>query len=184
MIQVILEVAIPSIVTIIGFWINFEMIQKEKKLDAYNYKNEEQIKELINIPRKILLYIENYMLLIENESIDKKEFDKVKDSIFDTILCYGSDDAVKILVYYEKILYQGIDDGSVISSVQIIAPLVLLLMQVKYDITNIKTSPRVWYVKFSSQKMQEDGFYEKSVNEINNIVEYLKLSDFLKIDNA
>ena len=88
---------------------------------------------------------------------------------------------MKILVYFQKRLYQGIDDQFSVNSVQIIAPLVLLLMQVKYDITDVKTSPKVWYVNFTSEKMLETGFYKKSVKEVNRIVDTIGLDDFLKI---
>lgn len=40
----IIEIAIPSLVTIIGFWINYRLLKREKTLEAYNYKGEERIK--------------------------------------------------------------------------------------------------------------------------------------------
>lgn len=179
----IIEIAIPSLVTIIGFWINYRLLKREKTLEAYNYKGEERIKIMIDIPQKILQYIEYYMLLTAGKNIDRKEFEDVKQRIFNTVLCYGSEDAVKILVYFENLFFCGVDDGSPTAPIQIIAPLVLLLMQIKYDITSIKTSPKVWYVKFSSQTMMETGFYEKSIEEINKIVDNLGLNNFLKMSN-
>ena len=175
------SIIIPSLVTIIGFFINYRLIKKEKLMDTYVQKNKEQLKKLIEIPKEILLYINCYMLLLENREIDKERFEKAKESILDSILCYGSEEAVKILVYFQKRLYQGIDDQFSVNSVQIIAPLVLLLMQVKYDITDVKTSPKVWYVNFTSEKMLETGFYKKSVKEVNRIVDTIGLDDLLKI---
>ena len=177
----IIIVAIPSLVTIIGFFVSYKLLKKEKRLDTYIYKNKEQLKKLINLPSKILFYIECYMLLIGKQNIDEKKFKEAKKCIFCDVLCYGSEDAVKILVYFEKLLAEGVDDESPISSVQIIAPLVLLLVQIKYDITNIKTSPKVWYVSYTSQGMLETEFYENSVKEINRIVDIMGLSVFLKI---
>lgn len=174
------SVIIPSLVTIIGFSVNYRILKKEKMLDTYVYKNKEQLKKLINIPEEILLYINYYMLLCGNRKIDKEEFRRTKKHISNNVLCYGSEDAVKIWVYFEKHIYQGIDDNVCVSIAQVIAPLVLLLMQIKYDITNVKTSPKVWYVSFSSDKMMETGFYEKSIEEINIIVDTLGLNDFLK----
>lgn len=113
------------------------------------------------------------------KNIDKKRFNEAKKRIFNDILCYGSEDSVKILMYFKKLLASGIDDNRSISTVQIIAPLVLMFMQVRYDATNIKLSSKEWYVEYTSQKMLDTGFYEKSVSEINRIVD---LSDFLRVD--
>lgn len=175
------SVIIPSLVTIIGFFVSYKKLKKEKMMDTYVYKNKEQLKKLINIPGEILSLINYCESLYGNEKIDNKKFKRVKEHISNNVLCYGSEDAVKIWVYFEKHIYQGIDDNVCVSTAQVIAPLVLLLMQIKYDITNVKTSPKVWYVSFSSDKMMETGFYEKSIEEINIIVDTLGLNDFLKI---
>lgn len=175
------SIVIPSLVTIIGFFINYKLLTKEKNLDIYKYKNEEQIKRLIDIPTDILFYIDCYMKLLAKCDIDRERFGEVKEHIFNHVLCYGSEDAVKILLYFKHLLIQGIDDEVSVNTSQLIAPLVLLLMQIKYDITNVKTSPKVWYVDFMSQKLLETNLYEKSVKEINEIVDLLDLKDFLKI---
>lgn len=82
-------------------------------------------------------------------------------------------------------IYTGIDDNIPVNSARYIATLVLLVMQIKYDITDIKTSPKVWYIKYTTQAMQQYHFYEQSVEEINRIVDLLGLPNFLKIiDNS
>lgn len=178
------SIIIPSLVTIVGFIINYRLLKKEKMMDTYVHKNKEQLKKLIDVPEEILSYINSCMLLLANNKLDKKSFEEIKETIFNKVICYGSEDAVKILVYIERILYQGIDDEICVSNVQIIAPLVLLMMQIKYDITGVKTSPKVWYANFTSQKMLKTGFYEKSIEEINRIVDTMSLDNYLKITDS
>lgn len=175
------SVIIPSLVTIIGFFVSCKKLKKEKMMDTYVYKNKEQLKKLINIPEEIFSLINYCEALCGNKKIDNEEFERVKEHISKNVLCYGSADTVKIWVYFKRHILQAIDDNVPISTVQVIAPLVLLLMQSKYDITNVKISPKVWYVSFSSDKMMETGFYEKSIEEINIIVDTLRLNDFLKV---
>lgn len=172
---------IPSLVTVIGFFVNYRILKKEKMMDTYVYKNKEQLKKLISIPEELFSLINYCEALCGNEKIDNEEFERVKEHISKNVLCYGSEDAVKIWVYFEDCICRAIDDNVCISTAQVIAPLVLLLMQIKYDIINVKTSPKAWYVNFSSDKMMGMGFYEKSIEEINKIVDTLELNDFLKI---
>lgn len=153
--------------------------QKEVLNDYYI---RDRTKVLLDVSQEILIYINGYEQLMAGKNIDKKRFNEAKKRIFNDILCYGSEDSVKILMYFKKLLASGIDDNRSISTVQIIAPLVLMFMQVRYDATNIKLSPKEWYVEYTSQKMLDTGFYEKSFSEINRIVDLIDLSDFLRVD--
>lgn len=153
--------------------------QKEVLNDYYI---RDRTKVLLDVSQEILIYIYGYEQLMAGKNIDKKRFNEAKKRIFNDILCYGSEDSVKILMYFKKLLASGIDDNRSISTVQIIAPLVLMFMQVRYDATNIKLSPKEWYVEYTSQKMLDTGFYEKSFSEINRIVDLIDLSDFLRVD--
>lgn len=177
----ILAIVIPSCVTIIGFFVNYKLLTREKNLDIYKYKNEEQIKKMIDVPMDIIFFMNCLYKMLAKSNIDPKKFREAKEHIYNSVLCYGSEDAVKILRYFQYLLTQGIEDEVGVNASKVIAPLALLLMQIKYDITDIKTSPKVWYVEFMSQKSLEENFYESSVKEINGIVDQLNLKDFLKI---
>lgn len=177
----VLAIIIPSFVTIVGFFINYKLLTKEKNLDVYMHKNKEQIQKLIDVPMDILFYASCLEKKVAGGDIDEKKFEEVKISVFDRVLCYGSEDAVKILSYFKYRLNLGIDDGVNLEVSQLIVPLILLLMQIKYDITNIKTSPKAWYIEYTSNKLLETNFYEDSIKEINKIVDSLQLKDFLRV---
>ena len=177
------SIIIPSVITVIGFVVNYMLTIKGKKLDVNRHKSEEQIKKLIDIPTELLTYIDCSMKIVAECEVDQNKFRKAKKHIYDTILCYGSEDAVKILSHFEHITYQKVDDRITVENHEYFAPLIILTMQIKYDITNIATSPQAWYVKFMSQKLLETGFYDKCLEETNRLVDLLELKSFLKITN-
>lgn len=181
----IISTIITFLTTIIGFIISYILIVKQKDLAVQQQKNEWQIEKLAEIAADILDMIKDYELLIAKVDIDARMLGERKKKVNDTIICYGTENVVKIWSYYNHLIYQGLDDKVGVGSVQIIAPLVLLIMQIKYDATDIKTSPKVWYVGFTSQEMLKTEFYNKSIVEINRIVDLLDLPSFFKsTDNS
>lgn len=161
-------------------WIYYQLYTdcKTERFGCTTAKNEWQIEKLAEIAADILDMIKDYELLIAKVDIDARMLGERKKKVNDTIICYGTENVVKIWSYYNHLIYQGLDDKVGVGSVQIIAPLVLLIMQIKYDATDIKTSPKVWYVGFTSQEMLKTEFYNKSIVEINRIVDLLDLPSF------
>lgn len=176
----IVEMLITSTITIIGFAVTIGVVVFEKKEDTKKSKIDRQLEDLYGTQLKILDFVDE---LARSFAYQKKssEYDRLKKEIYGVVICSGSEDAIKILLYIQELEGSCNDDGMSLSLAGLIAPYILLAMQIKYDTTGVKTSPEIWYSgKYNTKKMLEIGnFYTEAVNVSNRIVETLKLRDFL-----
>ena len=179
-----MSIIIPSVVTVIGFFISNRINKREFSQHIQEIKTEKQLANMYELPKDVFTFIDMIGMLYVPPHIAPDGFDELKDKIYTTVICSGSEDAVKIMVHIRETLSAGIDDGIDIPASRLIAGYVLLAMQIKYDVTGIENSPLTWYSgRFTSQKMLEAGpFFEASIIDINNIVDQLKLKSFLRID--
>lgn len=178
-----LSIIIPSFITIVGFIITSMNNKKELSRNIQEFKTEQQINDFRGLQRNVIICLDLLCKHIAKLDIDVPEFINLRESIHTEVICFGSEDAVKIVSYIQSILYTCKDDKKIISHDFLIAAYVLLIMQIKYDTTGIKTSPREWYVgTYTTEKMLETGFFERSIDAINEIVEELNLNKFLKIN--
>lgn len=171
---------ITPVITIIGFVISYRMITKQKELAVQQQKNEWQREKLASIYEDILDMIEEIQLTVANLNIDTKKYHEREKRINNTIICYGTKNVVKIWNHYKFITYRCQDDKIELDVMQVMASLVLLVMQIKYDITDIKTPAKVLYVGFTTEKLKKTGFYSGSMEEVSKIVKLLHLPSFLK----
>lgn len=181
----ILTILLPSLVTVIGFIVTSILNRKNFIQSIQKYKTEQQISDFRGLQRKVITCLDFLLQHIAQIEQARTNFIDLSDTIHTEVLCFGSEDAVKIVSYIQKTIYKIIDDEEDNLKDFLIAGYVLLIMQIKYDTTGLKTSPKEWYMgKFTSKKMMAFGFYERSVNAINNIVDDLKLNDFLKVKST
>lgn len=177
-----LSIFIPSLITILGFIITSINNKKEFNQSIQKYKTEHQISDLYGLQKDAIECSYALCRLISSPEGDYTEIKRLQNKINLTVICFGSDDAVKIMLYIKRMVFSGVDDGASVSNRVLIAAYVLLAMQLKYDTTGIKTSPEVWYIgMFTSNKMLSSGFYEDSVIAVNQIVDEIGLNHFLKI---
>lgn len=177
-----LSIFIPSLITILGFIIATFNNKKNLDQSIQKYKTELQISDLYGLQKDAIECSYAICRLISSTGGDYNELKRLQNKINLTVICFGSDDAVKIVLYIKNLIFTGVDDGIGVSNRDLIAAYVLLAMQLKYDTTGIKTSPEVWYSgMFTSNKMLSSGFYDDSIIAINQIVDELDLNDFLKI---
>ena len=179
-----LTIIIPSLVTLLGFFITFIINQKEHVHNLQKVKSEKQLSDLYGVQKDVFRFIDMLCYSIAYPENKPEGFDELQEKINSLIICSGSEDAVKLIVYVRNLIFSSRDDEINLSSRYLIAAYVLLAMQIKYDTTGIKTSPEVWYVgKFTTQKMLKQGnFYDESKKAINKIVDDLKLNSFMRID--
>lgn len=179
-----LTIIIPSLVTLLGFIVSFRLKKREYIQNIQKYKLEKQLSDLYGIQKDVLNYVDMLCYLFAFPDKKPEGFDELQNKINTIVICAGSEDAVKLIVYIRNLIFSGKDDHIELSNRELIAAYVLLAMQIKFDTTGIKTSPNTWYIgKYTTQKMIElSDFYNESINAVNNIVEELQLSDFFKIE--
>lgn len=180
-----LTIIIPSAITIVGFIISNIINKRDNVNRLQEHKIEKQLSDLYGIQKDVLELIEE--LCIMNAYPDKriKGFKERKKKIESIVFCAGSTDAVKLIAYIHDLVQTGIDDNIEVPFRDLIASFLLLAMQIKYDTTGIKTTPKYWYIGYyTTQKMLGMGdFYHDSIISVNRIVEELELDEFLMINN-
>lgn len=179
-----LLIIIPTSTTIISFIINFILNKKTYTLSILKSKSDKQLSDIYGIQRDIFNYIDMLCIFLVNPNIKDDNFTQLQKKIHDSIICAGSENAVKLIVFIRQLINSAIDDKSEVSTSDLIAAYVLLAMQVKFDTTGVKTSPNAWYIgRYTTQKMLSVGtFYADAVQSTNNIVNHLKLDSFLHIN--
>ena len=178
----ILAIIIPSLVTILGFVVSYTINKKEHYQSIQIIKTEKQVEDLYSILRDVFKLIDMLELMIAYPQEKLKGFDELKEKINTTVICTGSNDAVKIMVHIREMSNTGIDDGIHTENACLIAGYVLLAMQIKYDVTGVESSPDSWYKgRYTTQKIRQSGFYDRSVLFINSMVDQLELKPFLRI---
>ncbi|MCH5279255.1 MAG: hypothetical protein J1E60_05630 [Christensenellaceae bacterium] len=179
-----LAILVPSVVTILSFGATFIDNRRKHKDNILRLKTEKQLSDLYGLQKDAIDVAEELLLLtIDPDKCNAEKLQQLKDKIDTAVVCFGSDYAVRLVLYLKELTASSIYDGVVIYSQDLIAANVILAMQLKYETTGIKTSPKSWYVgRFTSQAMLETGVYQKSVEAINRIVDELELDDFLKVE--
>lgn len=176
-------IMIPSLVTIIGFMVTSRLNKRDHSQSTKEIKLERQLSDLYGLQQEILQYVDMLSSVFAESPDQPNDFKELQYRIKNKVFCAGSEDAVKLIAYAQHKIYSGIDDGVEIKKCELIAVYVLLSMQIKYDTTGIKTSPKAWYIgKYTTLKMLQSGFYNESVETINNIVDDLGLNSFLRVD--
>lgn len=179
-----LTIFIPCIVTSVGFIISIIINKQTYSQNIQKLKSEQQLTKLYGIQKDVLDYIDMFCTLVAHPDINIDGMDNLQNKIRLTVICYGSENAVRLIEYIESMIFTCKDDNIKFSKSKYIAAHILLAMQIKYDTTGIKTSPNVWYIgKYTTQRMLKDySFYNDSILTINDIVDELELANFLKIE--
>lgn len=177
-----LQMFIQSTVTLVGFYLVYRFNLKQTE---YKNKTEYKLRQCNELLEKIISVIDAFNKKIAQASDEDSNFNlhETMNEVRFLVTCFGSLNALKIMKYIDQLIYMGIDDEEEIPSDRINAAFVVLLMQIRYDITGIKSSPALWYVgEFTSKIMMKNSNYiEDSFNYINQIVLELKLPSFLKV---
>lgn len=175
----------------IGFWVsvvgNVVAIILNKMEFTYSIqkmKSEQQLSTLYGMQRDLLHLVDDICHDMDGKL--SKDYGKIWHEKYEMILCYGTKDAMKIAEYIQNSILEGIDDGISCPLSRLLGAILLLSMQIKYDTTGVKSSPKSWYIgRYTTQKVLKVGnFYDQSREDINGIVDELKLKRFLKIDST
>jgi len=168
----ILAVFIPSVVTIIGFIVTYFLNQRNLKEEINKQKSNIYLAKIADMPFEIITLID-YIL-------DKKDFDiipKIKE-IMSSVFAYGSKEAILIMANMQELAYSVASDSNKTDRYRQVAYYILLVCQIKYDLTGIKINPEYWY----RIRIKDYIAMKPQLHVINNdIVENLNLEAFLRI---
>lgn len=174
-IAIILSACITALVTIVGFVVTYFLNKRNFKEEVKKQKVNVNLEKMEDLPYKIQTILETML-----EKKNDKELLGIFKELMISIFAYGSKDAIALVSKMQEINYafQQKDDGNGSEKSEIIAYYILLLCQIKYDLTGIEINPQYWYrmrlTDYSKMKPVLD-------NATNRIVKELDLSSFLQI---
>lgn len=131
--------------------------------------------------------IYSFLSMLERECAypdeDTPGFSELYNKIDSIIMSYGSVDSIKILTEIRNRVNLALSNKLDLPTSDLIALFVLLATQIKYDVTNVKTSPDLWYIArdYKSVEMNFNNFYTDSVDFINKTIGRLQLKNIPKI---
>ena len=94
------------------------------------------------------------------------------------VFAYGSQEAIVLIANMQELNYSLANNPDSTYENKVIAYYILLLCQVKYDLTGIEINPEFWYLMRMKDYATTKHSFAKNSNEI---VKKLGLSDFLII---
>ena len=165
-IKIILPSGITAIVTILGFIISYRLNSRRVKEEILKYKASKTLDKLEDMPRRILSLIDsirrsqNSVIALQEEYLD----------ILNQVFCYGSHDAVRIASTMQQYIY-SLHEGK--NNNRVVAYYVLLICQIRYDLSGEIISPNEWY-RMRMSEYENDSLRLKEMN--NDIVKQLQLN--------
>lgn len=168
----ILTIVVPALVTIIGLFVNYFFINRNIKNEIKKKKADISLEYLSELPINSLELVN--IIFFEKDPVKVKE---AKEKLENAILAYGSEDAIKILTELKK--HNCYKDG--IGKYKTMICIAILNCQLKFDLTGIQVNPELWCrvkIPFIQMNLEEK---ERLKNEINEVVDKLNLSEFLRM---
>lgn len=175
-------------VTVAGFYITYKLMKKEYSLAIINEKNilaANELKEALNHAYDLLISYMEYTVRKDEASL--KRFHKMREKIQLLVVRHGSNNTMKIWSYFSYNLMP--EDGSDFmihenSNYYIIAVLLLLIVQLKYDIYGLKISTKyIFLTLFGNDILKGNEELFRNVMDYNNeLIEKLGL-DHCYIEN-
>lgn len=95
-ISALISTIVPSLITIIGFIVTYNMNVKNYKEELHNSKTTLNIEKL----QSIILDVSNLMNNLNNINVENYK------TLVSNILSYGSIDSIKILTYWQTSIYE------------------------------------------------------------------------------
>ena len=178
-IRTILSVTIPALVAIIGFIVTYVLNKRNFHEELRKQKTNIQLEKFADVPYDILMLFTAIVDGMKNEKVIVKNFNSLMVKIF----VYGSKEAISIAADMQEFNFTNAasltkQEPPVDYLAKLMAYYILLLCQIKYDLTETMINPEYWYrIKFKDYSTTKEQ-YSKSVNEI---VGKLNLQPFLRI---
>ena len=171
-ISALISTIVPSLITIIGFIVTYNMNVKNYKEELHNSKTTLNIEKL----QSIILDVSNLMNNLNNINVENYK------TLVSNILSYGSIDSIKILTYWQTSIYvfnkeEKTEQLKKEQTIFLLSIYSLLITQIKYDLTG-EIIPPLSYAKI---KLTD---FDNLANELyiknNEIVDNLELNQNFK----
>lgn len=169
---VILSASITAFVTILGFVVTYFLNKRNFREEVIKQKVNIHLDKIAELPYKIQELID---LIVENKNDEL--FSKFKE-LMTTILAYGSKDAIILVTNMQELSFTMSEKPNILDYDKVIVCYILLLCQVKYDLTGIEINPEFWY---RMRRKDYPTIKQSIIDTCNEIVISLELSEFLKI---
>lgn len=168
-----LTVAIPSIISLVGFIVTYALNKRNFVYEVSKQKAAINLDKIADLPQRLQMQLDN-ILTSKNSDMLVKEFKEITSLIF----AYGSKDAILIAANAQESINSAAVTGNT-SSNPVIPYRILLICQIKYDASGIETNPELWYrLRLSDYTKMKATL----VKQTNDIVDKLNLSSFLYIN--
>jgi hypothetical protein len=175
-VEVIMDIIsslITNAITIIGLIVTYHMMKLQFVNQSKNAKEQEVLEKMSDIPYEIL----DLMTEMQQPGFKaNNRFERKLSDLWSKIYAYGSQETIRILSKMQSESYQADKEVSNNSEEKYrrVAYYVLLVAQIKYDVTGILISPETWY-EFKIKDYQEHR--EEIIKNTNDLIKELGLTD-------
>lgn len=130
---------ITAIISIVGFGVTIYTMKRNFKNELLRQRNTIALEKMATIPFEILTFLDKQAdVTAASKQID--HFNK----ILNTIYSYGSADVIKIAALMQRENF-SINSGKKINAYRATSLYILLVTQIKYDVTGTVVCPELWF---------------------------------------
>lgn len=199
----IISTVVTALISIIGFIVTYMSMKRNFKNELSKQKSGVALDKMSTVPYETLNLYDSIMEPIKikkqieilqksstkNDLIEVKALEqKIKESenalpdkmseLLNKIYSYGSENAIRIVSQMQHENYLICEHIERSEKYRNMAFYILLATQVKYDVTGVAISPRLWY----QMRLTDFDVVEKAIKEANNkLVLELNLNAKFKI---
>ncbi len=170
----ILPACITAIITVVGFIVTYFLNKRNFKEEVNRQKVNIHLDKIADLPFKIQSLLDTILEKKGNAPTLLPLFRELMQSIF----AYGTKEAISLVTNLQELNYLVASNPESMDKQKVIAYYILLLCQVKYDLTGIEINPEYWY----RMRLTDYAKTKSSLNgATNEIVKKLDLKSFLHI---
>lgn len=167
-----LLIVIPAGISIIGFSLTIFLTTRSVKTEIKKQKTTLALDEMVKIPSKIL-DIFNSMVIKGKKNIP--ELTESLSKIYSTIFAYGSIESIRVVSALQQEGYLSEKGQIEKNAYRILSLYILLVTQIKYDVTGVYVSPSYYF----KMKMSDyDTTKEEYSSAVKSLVKELELSNY------
>lgn len=166
-----LTIAVPTIISIIGFVVTFVSLSKSFKNELNKQRMGVHIDKMSTIPYDILKLLDTMIQTgNQNQEITIQEINNLLNNIY----AYGSEKAIQLAALMQKENYRNAKKPESMNRYKVMSLYILLATQIKYDVTGITISPEFWFqMRITDYENNKEHFK----TETNQLIKKLQMRD-------